>query len=90
MCVLFSRGYKVPKNIKHLIDFSKVPARIDFDKEVKEILARGSGPGGQNVNKARNAVTLIHEPTRVVGNISSIINCNANSCHCFISNSKMP
>ena len=41
VCVLFSRGYKVPKNIKHLIDFSKVPAKIDFDKEVKEILARG-------------------------------------------------
>ena len=32
---------------------------------MKENLARGSGPGGQNVNKANNAVTLVHLETKV-------------------------
>ena len=67
-CIYFQvRHYKVPGNIKHLINFSKVP-KINFDTEagqVKEIFGRGSGPGGQNVNKANNAVTLIHLETKV-------------------------
>ena len=58
------RHYKVPKNIKHLVDSSKVP-KVDFETEVKETLGRGSGPGGQNVNKSNNAVVLVHEETRV-------------------------
>ena len=57
------RNYKVPGNIKHLINFSKVP-KINFETEVRETLGRGSGPGGQNVNKANNAVTLIHLETK--------------------------
>ena len=36
---------------------------------IQHSIFSGSGPGGQNVNKAKNAVTLIHEPTRVVGNL---------------------
>ena len=58
------RHYKVPKNIKHLVDLSKVP-NVDFETEVKETLGRGSGPGGQKVNKSNNAVVLVHEETRV-------------------------
>ena len=59
------RHYKVPKNIKHLIDFTKVP-KVNFEAEVTEKFGRGSGPGGQNVNKSNNAVTLIHQETKVV------------------------
>ena len=58
------RGYKVPKNLKHLIDFSLVP-KIDFTQEVKETVGRGSGPGGQKVNKSNNAVVLVHKETKV-------------------------
>ena len=58
------RNYKVPKNLKHLIDFSQVP-KIDFTSEVKESVGRGSGPGGQKVNKSNNAVVLVHQETKV-------------------------
>ena len=58
------RNYKVPGNIKHLINFRKVP-KIDFETEVKETIGRGSGPGGTNVNKANNAVRLVHLETKI-------------------------
>ncbi len=61
---VFKRGYKVPANLRHLINFSKVP-KIDFETEVKEVIAHGSGPGGSNVNKSMNAVTLVHTETKV-------------------------
>lgn len=60
----FTRQYKVPANIKRLVKFNKVP-KIDFETEVKEVIARSSGPGGQNVNKSNNCVTLIHLETKV-------------------------
>ena len=34
--------------------------------DVQETHVRGSGPGGMNVNKARNKVVLKHMPTGVV------------------------
>ena len=58
------RNYKVPGNIKHLINFRKVP-KINFETEVKETIGRGSGPGGTNVNKANNAVRLVHLETKI-------------------------
>ena len=63
ICVII-RTYKVPGRIQHLINFSKVP-KVDFESDVKEVFGRGSGPGGQNVNKSKNQVTLIHEPTKI-------------------------
>lgn len=59
------KHYKVPGNLKKFINFRKVP-KINFDKEVIEIITKGSGPGGQNVNKTANAVTLIHETSKIV------------------------
>lgn len=59
------RFYKVPNKFRPLINFDKVPV-INFDTDVEEIFTKGSGPGGQNVNKTENAVTLIHLETRVV------------------------
>ena len=58
------RNYKVPGNIKHLINYSKVP-KVNFETEVKETIGRGSGPGGMNVNKADNAVRLVHQETKI-------------------------
>ena len=58
------RHYKVPGKLKRLINFSKVP-KVDFEKEVREVLGRGSGPGGSKVNKSNNAVSLIHLETKV-------------------------
>lgn len=49
---------------KHTLDFSKVPKLIELDLE--EQFVRGSGPGGQSVNKTANCVVLIHKPTGIV------------------------
>lgn len=48
-----------PKN--GLIDRSRVPKLIEEDLE--EAFVRGSGPGGQSVNKTANCVVLKHKPT---------------------------
>ncbi len=63
-CRIFLRRYKVPKDMKKLVDVSKVP-KINFDQDVKESIAKGSGPGGQKVNTSSNCVVLVHEETRV-------------------------
>ncbi|KAL7674443.1 hypothetical protein ACOME3_000723 [Neoechinorhynchus agilis] len=44
------------------IDWAK---QLD-DAEIKESFVRGSGPGGQNVNKTNNAVHLRHVPTGAI------------------------
>lgn len=49
---------------KHTLDFSKVPKLLEEDLE--EDFVRGSGPGGQNINKTSNAVVLRHIPTGIV------------------------
>ena len=61
-CVHFQvRGVK--KSIKDRIDYSKYPTLNEEDLESSFI--HGSGPGGQKVNKAHNAVSLIHKPTKI-------------------------
>ncbi|XP_037038744.1 probable peptide chain release factor C12orf65 homolog, mitochondrial [Bradysia coprophila] len=45
------------------IDFSRVPKLNDEDLE--EQFVRGSGPGGQAVNKTANCVILKHKPTGI-------------------------
>lgn len=49
------------KRFKHSIDYSKVPVLIETDLD--EQFVRGSGPGGQAVNKTANCVVLKHLPT---------------------------
>lgn len=49
---------------KYLIDRSLVP-RLD-EKDLEEQFVRGSGPGGQVVNKTANAVVLRHLPTNLL------------------------
>jgi len=46
------------------IDFSKVPILCEDDLE--ETFVRGSGPGGQAVNKTSNCVVLRHKPTNII------------------------
>jgi uncharacterized protein (UPF0248 family) len=36
-----------------------------LDNEVTETFVRGSGPGGQKINKTSNRVLLVHEPTQL-------------------------
>ena len=51
--------------LKHTIfDCSKVPQLNDQD--IEESCVRGSGPGGQAVNKTSNAIILKHLPTGIV------------------------
>lgn len=49
---------------KHTIDYSKVPQLVEA--ELEEQFVRGSGPGGQSVNKTANCVVLTHLPTGIV------------------------
>jgi len=51
------------KYLKSRIDYSKFPTLDPAD--VIETVAKGSGPGGQSVNKSLNAVRLNHGPTGV-------------------------
>lgn len=44
-----------------VIDKSKVPKLNE--KDLEEQFVKGSGPGGQNVNKRSSCVVLIHKPT---------------------------
>ncbi|KAB0794933.1 hypothetical protein PPYR_11772 [Photinus pyralis] len=55
-------GYSI--RTKFTADSSKVPVLVET--ELKEQFVRGSGPGGQAVNKTANCVTLKHLPTGVV------------------------
>lgn len=44
--------------------YQKIAAAIDFKVEdIDETFTRGSGHGGQNINKATNCVELTHRPT---------------------------
>ncbi len=46
---------------KHTFDNSKVP--VLHPEDLEEEFTRGSGPGGQAVNKTSNAVLLRHKPS---------------------------
>lgn len=51
--------------VKHKqLDYSRVPVLKDEDLE--ERFVKGSGPGGQSVNKTSNCVVLHHKPTGTV------------------------
>lgn len=60
---------------KHTIDLSKVPELVE--SELEEQFVRGSGPGGQSVNKTANCVVLTHLPT------GAAIKCVCNSILLF-------
>lgn len=63
-CILSRNFASIAKDINKLIDFSKVP-RLN-PNDIVEKVSRGSGPGGQSVNKSLNAISLSsHEPTGV-------------------------
>lgn len=49
---------------KKPIDYSRVPVLDENDLE--EQMVRGSGPGGQAVNKTNNCVVLKHKPTGII------------------------
>lgn len=51
------------KRFKITIDFSKFPKLNE--SELEERFVRGSGPGGQSVNKTANNVVLKHIPTGI-------------------------
>jgi protein subunit release factor B len=46
---------------KHTLDYSRLPELKE--EELDEQFVRGSGPGGQAVNKTNNCVLLVHKPT---------------------------
>ncbi|XP_044753456.1 mitochondrial translation release factor in rescue [Coccinella septempunctata] len=52
------------KRLKVRIDYSRVPDLKD--EELEEKFVRGSGPGGQKINKTASAVCLKHLPTGIV------------------------
>lgn len=65
---LLARFVAVPKSPAFLVavrsktvDKSMVP--VIPEDEIEEQFVKGSGPGGQNVNKRVNCVVLCHKPT---------------------------
>ncbi|GAB0088094.1 probable peptide chain release factor C12orf65 homolog, mitochondrial [Sergentomyia squamirostris] len=56
--------FRLPNACKSTIDLSKVPQLREDDLE--ETFVRGSGPGGQAVNKTSNCVVLRHKPTKII------------------------
>lgn len=50
--------------LKRTIDYSKVPVLREEDLEMKFV--RGSGPGGQSVNKTSNCCVLKHIPSGII------------------------
>lgn len=54
----------VQSSIKDKIDYSRVPVLDNHDLE--EQMVRGSGPGGQAVNKTSNCIVLKHKPTGII------------------------
>lgn len=48
-------------NSKKNVDYSRVPVLDESDLD--EQFVRGSGPGGQAVNKTNNCIVLRHKPT---------------------------
>lgn len=63
---LIRRTYRTSSILydKNFIDYSRVPTLDENDLE--EQMVRGSGPGGQAVNKTNNCVVLKHKPTGIV------------------------
>lgn len=49
---------------KKSIDYSRVPVLNEAELEMKFV--RGSGPGGQSVNKTSNCCVLKHIPTGII------------------------
>jgi uncharacterized protein (UPF0248 family) len=52
------QGYKIPTPRRYQLPELK-------EDEVTETFVRGSGPGGQKINKTSNRVVLVHEPTQI-------------------------
>lgn len=55
---------EIQVRMKTYIDYSKFPKLNELD--IEETFVRGSGPGGQAVNKTSNCVVLRHLPTNIV------------------------
>lgn len=50
--------------LKRTVDYSRVP--VLREDEIEEKFVRGSGPGGQSVNKTSNCCVLRHIPTGII------------------------
>ncbi|CAH1108808.1 unnamed protein product [Psylliodes chrysocephalus] len=50
--------------LTHTLDYSKIPVLLD--KDLEEMHVRGSGPGGQKINKTASCVVLKHIPSGIV------------------------
>ena len=44
---------------------NSAPAPALIESELEESFVRGSGPGGQKINKSKNNVLLVHVPTGI-------------------------
>jgi protein subunit release factor B len=62
--VLWQRSFASIK--KQIAEMMKKRVAVSLNEsDLKETFMRGSGPGGQAVNKASNAVRLVHVSTGV-------------------------
>lgn len=61
---ILSRVFLSVTRLKHTIDYSKVPQLKEQELDIQYV--RGSGPGGQAVNKTANCVVIKHIPSGLV------------------------
>lgn len=61
---IINQNHIQPSRLKVTINTTLIP--VLKDEEIDEQHVRGSGPGGQSVNKTANAVVLRHLPTGIV------------------------
>ncbi|XP_066145981.1 mitochondrial translation release factor in rescue [Euwallacea fornicatus] len=62
--VLAIPRFRIYSTIKKQIDFSLLPLLNEHDLEEQQV--KGSGPGGQKVNKTSSCIVLKHIPTGLV------------------------
>lgn len=60
-------GSLISLRSQQAVDFVRLYHEVHLNEDdMEEKFIKGSGPGGQKVNKSNNCVQLIHKPTGII------------------------